>query len=97
MLMHYQLEKKAKDIMFSSKILIYLCMIIGYISEESILWCYCSQAFSTEKVLKRQIKDYFKVNGKQRSNTRKLKYVIYKNFERKLKSPFTIHMQILKT
>lgn len=67
--------------MLSSKILIYLCMIIDYISEENILWCYCFQAFSTEKVLKRQIKDYFKVNGKQRSNTRKLKYVIYENFE----------------
>ena len=28
--------------------------------------CYCLQAFSTEEMLKRHIKDCFKVNSKQR-------------------------------
>ena len=28
--------------------------------------CYCLQAFSTEEILKRHIKDCFKINGKQR-------------------------------
>ena len=28
--------------------------------------CYCSQAFSTEEILMRHIKDCFKINAKQR-------------------------------
>ena len=28
--------------------------------------CYCLQVFSTEKILKRHLKDYFKTYGKQR-------------------------------
>ena len=52
---------------------------------------YCSQAFSTEEVLKRDIKDYFKVNRKQKIKIpKKGEYVKLKNYERKIKSPFII-------
>ena len=50
---------------------------------------YCLHAFITEKILKRHIKDYFKINGKQ-------KIIMLKNGEYvklkilKERSPFTI-------
>ena len=51
---------------------------------------YCLQAFSTEKILKRHIKDCFKINDKQRIITpKKGKYVKFKNHE--IKSPFIIY------
>ena len=51
--------------MFLSKVLIRLCMIMHYIVEET--FCrYCLQALSTEEILKRHIKDCFKINEKQR-------------------------------
>ena len=41
---------------------------------------YCLKAFSTEEILKRSIKDYFKINGKQRIlMPKKCKYVEFKN------------------
>ena len=53
---------------------------------------YCLQAFSTEKMLKRNIKDCFKVNGKQRIiMPKKCEYAKFKNYERKIKSPFIIY------
>ena len=45
---------------------------------------YCLQAFSTEKLLKRHVKDCFKINGKQRIiMTKKEEYVNFKNYERR--------------
>ena len=52
---------------------------------------YCLQAFSTEEILKCLIKDCFKINGKQKIiMPKKGKYIKFKNYERKLKSPFII-------
>ena len=63
-------------------------MIIHYIVEENF-YSYCLQAFSTEEILKRQIKDCFKINGKQIIVMHeKGKYVKFKNDERKIKSSF---------
>ena len=54
--------------------------------------CYCLQAFSTEKILKSHMKDCFKINGKQTIKIpKKREYVKFKNFERKIKSPFLIY------
>ena len=50
--------------------------------------CYCWQAFSTEEILKCQIKDWFKINGKQRIiMPKKDELFKFKNYERKTKSP----------
>ena len=52
---------------------------------------YCLQAFSTEKLLKYHIKHCFKINGKQKIKMpKKGEYVKFKNYKRKIKSPFTI-------
>ena len=52
-------------------------------------YSYCLQAFNTEEILKHQIKDCFKINGKQRIVMRKKgKYLKFKNDERKIKSSF---------
>ena len=52
---------------------------------------YCLQVFSTEEVLKSHIKDYFKINSKQRIIMPKNgDFVEFKNYERKIKSPFII-------
>ena len=54
--------------------------------------CYCLQAFSTEEILKCHINDCFKINGKQSIiMLKKCEYDTFKNFERKLKSPFIIY------
>ena len=54
--------------------------------------CYCLQAFSTEEILKRRIKDCFKINGKQRIiMSKKDEYLKFKNYERKIKSSFIIY------
>ena len=53
---------------------------------------YCLQAFSTEEILICHIKDCFKTNEKQRIIMTKIgEYVKFKNYERKIKSPFTIY------
>ena len=53
---------------------------------------YCLKAFSTEEILKRHIKDCFKIYGKQRTiMPKKGKYIKSKNYERKIKSPFMIN------
>ena len=53
---------------------------------------YCLQAFSTQEILKRHLKDCFKINGKQRIILpTKGEYVKFKNYERKIKSPFIIY------
>ena len=52
----------------------------------------CLQTFSTEEILKRYIKDCFKIIGKQRViMPKKSEYVKFKNYERKIKSPFIIY------
>ena len=59
---------------------------------EKFFYCCCFQAFSTENlILKCHIKDYFKINGKQRNTMRKKgEYVKFKNCERKIKPLFII-------
>ena len=53
---------------------------------------YCLHAFITDEILKHHIQDCFKINGKQRIiMPKKGEYVKYKNFERKIKSPFMIY------
>ena len=50
---------------------------------------YCVHAFITEEILKRHIKDCFKINGKQTIKVpKKGEYVKFKNFE---KNKITIH------
>ena len=47
---------------------------------------YQVHAFITEEILKRHIKDCFKINGKQTIKMpKKGEYVKFKNFERKIK------------
>ena len=47
---------------------------------------YCSQAFSTAKILKSHFNDCFKINGKQMIKmAKKGEYVTFKNYERKIK------------
>ena len=49
---------------------------------------YSLQAFSTEQILK-HIKNCFEINGKQKILIpKKGEYVKFKNYERKIKSPF---------
>ena len=41
--------------------------------------CYCLQAFSTEEILKRYVKDFFKINGKQKIvMPKKCEYIKFK-------------------
>ena len=69
---------------FLSKISIHSC-IINIV--EIHFCCFCLQYFSTEEILKRQIKDCLKINGKQRITMHiKEEYVKFKNYERKIKS-----------
>ena len=53
---------------------------------------YCLQDFSTKGISKRHIKDCFKINGKQRIiMPKKGKHFKFKNYYRKMKSPFIIY------
>ena len=53
---------------------------------------YCLQAYSTEEILQRHIKDCLKINCKQRIKMPKRgEYVRFKYYERKIKSPFMIY------
>ena len=53
---------------------------------------YCVQVFRTADALKCHIKDILKRNGKQRTKiSAKGEYVRFKNYERKIKSPFMIY------
>ena len=53
---------------------------------------YCLRTLNKEEILKRHIKDCFKINGKQIIIIpKKGKYVKFKNFERKIKSSFMIY------
>ena len=56
------------------------------------LTIYRLHAFITEEILKRHIKDCFEINGKETIKMpKKGKYVEFKAFERKIKSPFMIY------
>ena len=60
-------------------------MIIHYIKWEKHFCRYCLQAFSIKEILKRHIKDCFKINGKQRIiMPRKGECVKFKNYERNI-------------
>ena len=53
---------------------------------------YSLQAFRTEKILKRRVKDCFKINGKQMiKRPKNVEHIRFKNYERKIKSPFMIY------
>ena len=53
---------------------------------------YCLHTFTTEEILKRDIKDCFKINAKQTIKMpKKGEYVKFKTFERKIKPPLMIH------
>ena len=67
-------------------------MIIHYLIEKKKFCRYWLQAFSTEEILKRHIKDCFKINGKQRIMSKKDEYFYVKYHERKVKSPFRIYV-----
>ena len=54
-------------------------------------FCYCLQAFSTEEILECHIKDIFKIAKKELQWLKKCEYVKLKNYERKIKWPFTIY------
>ena len=58
--------------------------------EKKHFFNYCLQAFSTE-ILKCHIKDCFKFNGKLIIMSKKGEYVKFRNYERKIKSPFIIY------
>ena len=74
--------------MFLLKILILSCIIILYIIEKF----FCCLHASTEEILKRQIKDWFKINGKQRNIIPKQsEYVKFRNHQKKIKLPFIIY------
>ena len=52
---------------------------------------YCLHAFITDKILKRHIKNCFKVNVKQMIKMpKKGEYIKFKNFEIKIRPPFMI-------
>ena len=58
----------------------------------------CLQAFSTGEILKRHVKECFKINGKQIIKMSKRgEYVRLKNYERKIKSPFLIDADFTAT
>ena len=67
-------------------------MIIRYTAEENIFCRYYNQAFITAEILRNHVNDGFKINGKQMIKmSKKSKYVRFKNYERKIKSPFMIY------
>ena len=59
---------------------------------------YCLQAFSAEEILKNHMKECFKINHKQRIiMLKKGEFVKFKNYERKIKSPFIIYADFEST
>ena len=90
MSVYYRQEKKAKGTKFLSNILVHLYMIIHYIVEGN-LFCHYLQAFSAEEILKRHIKDCFKINGKQEIKMpKKGQHINFKNFDRKTMAIFDL-------
>ena len=60
---------------------------------------YCLQVFSIEDILKSHTKDCFKINGEKKTiiMPKKGEYIKFKNYERKIKSPFVIHADLEST
>ena len=82
------IEEEGKTTMFLSKILIHLCMITMTLHHGRK---YFLQAFSTEKIWRCPVKGFFKINGKKMIKMpKKGKYSRFKNYERKIRSPFKI-------
>ena len=82
--------RESKSTMFLSKISIHSCIIIH--RGRKRFCCYCLQAFRTAEKLKCHIKDCFKINGKQTIKMPKRgEYIKFKNFGRKIISPFMIY------
>ena len=77
--------------MFLWHILILLCIIIHYIVEKTFFVAIVCKLLAL-KNLKCQAKDCFKVNGKIITKMpKKGEFVRFKNYERKIKSSFTIY------
>ena len=56
---------------------------------------YCLHAFITAEILKPHIKDCYKTNGKEAIKMpKKGEFVKFKNFQRKIKSPFMIYADL---
>ena len=76
---HYVVIKKFNTFMYDHTLHLHFCL-------------YSLQIFSTEKILKRHIKDRFEINSKQYNKIPKTgAYCKFKNYERKVKSPSIIH------
>ena len=59
---------------------------------------YCLQVFNTEAILKCNVKNCFKIEVKQRIKMlKKGEYVRFKNYGRKIKSPFMIYADFEST
>ena len=53
---------------------------------------YCLQGFITEEIIKPLIEDCFEINSKQGIKMpKKGEYIKFKNFDRKIESPFMIY------
>ena len=60
--------------------------------EKKHFYRYCLEAFGTAEKLKCSTKDCFKINGKQTIKMpNRGQYIKFKNFGRKVKSPFMIY------
>ena len=56
---------------------------------------YCLQALSTKEILKSDIKDFFKINGKQKIiMPEKGEFVKFKKYKRTIMSPFIIQADL---
>ena len=94
-------KEEKKNTMFLSKISIYSCYDHTLHCGGKHFHHYCLAAFRTAGKLKCHIKDSFKINGKKNNYfkingkktikmSQKGKYIKFKNFRRKIKSPFMI-------
>ena len=81
-------EGKKKHYVFIKNFSTFMCDYTLHLGKKHFC-CYCLYAFVTEEILKRHIKDCFEINNKQSIiMSKKGEYVKFKNFERKIKSPF---------
>ena len=82
-------EKHVDLLLIGKKVQIHACIIILYTfhhRKKTFLSLLCStkETFSTKEMLKRYIKDFFKINGKQKIiKLEKAEYVKFNNCKRK--------------
>ena len=82
---HYVLIKDFKTFMYNHTL---------HCGRKDFCW-YCLQALSTEEILKSDIKDFFKINGKRKIiMPEKGEFVKLKKYKRTIKSPFIIHADL---